>query len=282
MKERILTDNKKQSRKVKSSVIRTTFKIIFLISFLGFYYMTFTSNFINNNLIKNNLVVSQKIDNKINGVLIDSVVQDKNKREIQTSNVKNIDNTIKIYNSNTNTNDNDGSDNAANFDNHQLNDKNQTDSATDDTQQNSQGDDAGNNSNKNENNANNFTLQLLNLINSVRLSNGLCQLNQNQALNPVAQSRSSDMINRDYFSHTTPDGKNIYNILQDYGIMYAAAGENLIFASPPSYASPEYFFNTWMNSDTHRANILSSLFTQIGIGIGANSDRLVAVLVFIN
>lgn len=257
MKERILTDNKKQSRKVKSSVIRTTFKIIFLISFLGFCYVILTSNFINNNLIKNNLAVSQKIDNKINykynntisGVLIDSVVQDKNKIE------------------------------------------NQTDSAADATQQNSQSetssttnpeDDAGNNSNKNENNANNFTLQLLNLINSVRLSNGLCQLNQNQALNPVAQSRSSDMINRDYFSHTTPDGKNIYNILQDYGIMYAAAGENLIFASPPSYASPEYFFNTWMNSDTHRANILSSLFTQIGIGIGANSDRLVAVLVFIN
>jgi len=278
-----------KERKVKSSVMRTTFKIIFLISFLGFYCVTFTSDFIDNNLIKNNLVVNQKIDNKINyksnnsinGVLADSAVQDKNKREIQTSNVKNIDNTTKIYNSNTNINDNDGPDNAANFDNDQLNDKNQTDPAADDTQQNSQSE-TSSTTNPEDVAGNNFALRLLNLINSVRLSNGLCQFNQNQALNPVAQDRSSDMINRNYFSHTTPDGKNISNILQDYGIMYAAAGENIIFASPPSYASPEYFFNTWMNSDAHRANILSSLFTQIGIGIGANSDRLVAVLVFIN
>jgi uncharacterized protein YkwD len=278
-----------KERKVKSSAIRTTFKIIFLISILGFYYVASTSNFINNNLIKNNLVVNQEIINKINykynnsinGVLIDSVVQDKNNREIQTSNAKNIESTTKIYNSNTNINDNDGSDNAANFNNDQLNDKNQTDSAADDTQQNSQSE-TSSTANPENDAGNNFAPQLLNLINSVRSSNGLCQLNQNQALSPVAQSRSTDMINRDYFSHTTPDGKNIYNILQDYGIMYATAGENIIFASPPSNASPEYFFNTWMNSDIHRANILSSLFTQIGIGIGANSDRLVAVLVFIN
>ena len=90
------------------------------------------------------------------------------------------------------------------------------------------------------------------------------------------------MIESDYFSHQIPKGKNINNILQEFGVMFAACGENIQYASPPSWANPELFFNSWMNSDLHRANILSGNFSQIGIGISNNNDRLVAVLVFIN
>ena len=46
------------------------------------------------------------------------------------------------------------------------------------------------------------------MINTTRLGNGLPALNANQAINVVAQYRSQDMIDRDYFSHLTPEGKD--------------------------------------------------------------------------
>lgn len=127
-----------------------------------------------------------------------------------------------------------------------------------------------------------FAAALLYMINTARQGNGLPALNANQAINAVAQYRSQDMTDRDYFSHQTPEGKNINNILCEFGVMFAACGENIQYASPPSWANPELFFNSWMDSDLHRANILSGNFSQIGIGISNNNDRLVAVLVFIN
>jgi len=131
-------------------------------------------------------------------------------------------------------------------------------------------------------NSDSFAAALLNMINTTRLENGLPALNINQTVNAVAQYRSQDMIERNYFSHQTPEGKSIGNILQESGIMFASCGENIQYASPPSWANPELFFNSWMNSDLHRANILSGNFSQIGIGVSNNDDRLVAVLVFIN
>ncbi len=127
-----------------------------------------------------------------------------------------------------------------------------------------------------------MAIQILNIVNNARAQNGLHPLKQNQALVTVAKSRSSDMTNRNYFSHTTPEGKNIYSILIEYGIKYAAAGENIQYASPPSWGTPESFFNIWMSSSSHRDNILSSNFSQIGIGISEGNNNRVEVLVFIN
>jgi len=127
-----------------------------------------------------------------------------------------------------------------------------------------------------------MAIQILNIINNARAQNGLHLLKQKQALVTVAKSRSSDMANRNYFSHTTPEGKNIYSILIEYGVKYAAAGENIQYASPPSWGTPESFFNIWMSSSSHRDNILSSNFSQIGIGISEGNNKRIAVLVFIN
>ena len=89
------------------------------------------------------------------------------------------------------------------------------------------------------------------------------------------------MIDRNYFSHTTPEGKNIFNILQECGIAYGTAGENILYSYPLSNASPVQYFNTWMASNVHRANILGVNYSQIGIGISFNNSRVVAVLVFV-
>ncbi len=61
---------------------------------------------------------------------------------------------------------------------------------------------------------------------------------------------------------------------------YSAAAENIAQISPPSGASADLFFDMWMESDGHRANILSSDFTQVGIAVSSNDEKIIAVLVF--
>ncbi len=126
-----------------------------------------------------------------------------------------------------------------------------------------------------------FELQVLSLINNARNSSGLPSLNLNPTLNSIAKSRCDDMIARDYFSHITPDGKDIKSILVQNGIAYKTTGENLQYCSPPSMAGSELFFNNWMESEIHKANILGSGYTQIGIALSSSADKAIAVLVFL-
>ncbi|MCJ7471421.1 MAG: CAP domain-containing protein [Actinobacteria bacterium] len=124
--------------------------------------------------------------------------------------------------------------------------------------------------------------QMIHLINSIRSSHGLQLLNPNPVLNSIARSRSQDMLNRGYFSHYTPEGKNIFNILVENGIMYACGAENLSQASPPSWGSPEAVVNNWMSSSAHRANMLNPHFGQLGLGVMDSGNRRVITLIFIN
>ena len=124
--------------------------------------------------------------------------------------------------------------------------------------------------------------QMIHLINSIRSSHGLQLLNPNPVLNSIAMSRSQDMLNRGYFSHYTPEGKNIFNILVENGIMYSLGAENLSQASPPSWGSPEAVVNSWMSSSAHRANMLNSHFGQLGLGVVDSGNRRVITLIFIN
>jgi len=98
----------------------------------------------------------------------------------------------------------------------------------------------------------------------------------------IARSRSADMLSRGYFSHYTPEGTNIFNILKANGIGYRNAGENLAHSMPASAGSPEVFANAWMNSPTHAANILRPQYRSIGIGVAENNGRRVVTTVFTN
>ncbi len=123
---------------------------------------------------------------------------------------------------------------------------------------------------------------VLYLINTIRVSNGLGALQANQMLTDIARSRCNDMIANSYFSHYTPDGQNIFNILQKNGVVYVNAGENLGNSSPPSNGTPDAFANAWMASPTHKANILRSVYSKIGIGAVDGGGRRVVTTVFIN
>jgi uncharacterized protein YkwD len=123
---------------------------------------------------------------------------------------------------------------------------------------------------------------LIHMINHIRSSRGLQTLLPNPILNNIARSRCQDMLKRGYFSHYTPEGKNIGIILQENGIMYACSAENLGQANPPSWGSPSTIINLWMGSSSHRANLLNPHFGQLGIGVVDGGGRRVVVLVLIN
>jgi len=131
-------------------------------------------------------------------------------------------------------------------------------------------------------NLNEFEAAVLYLINTIRVSNGLGALEPNQMLTDIARSRCNDMIVNSYFSHYTPDGRNIFNIFRENGVSYVNAGENLGQSSPASSGTPEAFANAWMASPTHKANILRSVYSKIGIGIVDGGGRRVVATVFIN
>ena len=122
---------------------------------------------------------------------------------------------------------------------------------------------------------------ILNIINNIRVSHGLGALSPNQVLTNVARSRSNDMVARGYFSHHNPDGQNVKHILAAHGVSYRNFGENLGQAKPAKYGSPEAFGNAWMNSPSHRANMLKGYYSLIGVGVSDGGGRRVVTVVFI-
>lgn len=105
-----------------------------------------------------------------------------------------------------------------------------------------------------------FIDQVLQLVNQERANEGLSALETTSALKQAAQVRANEQAEE--FSHTRPDGSSCFTALDEAGISYMAAGENIAWGQ----RTPEAVMNSWMNSSGHRANILSSSFTKIGVG----------------
>ena len=112
----------------------------------------------------------------------------------------------------------------------------------------------------------NYSTQVLNLVNKHRRENGLKELTLNSNLSNVAQIKADDMKSNDYFSHTSPTYGSPFDMIKQFGISYKTAGENIA----KGQKTPEAVVNAWMNSEGHRANILNSNYTQMGLGYTAN------------
>ena len=115
--------------------------------------------------------------------------------------------------------------------------------------------------------------QALSLLNQDRAASGLPALKANSQLTRLAENYALDMIKRGYFSHYSPEGQSPFDRMNQAGISYQTAGENL--AQNVSVTAAEKAF---MNSSGHRANILNSSFTEVGIGVVHSPDGSVYVV----
>ena len=88
-------------------------------------------------------------------------------------------------------------------------------------------------------------------------------LTVNTTLEKAADLKAKDMASKGYFAHTSPDGKSPWYWLQKTGYSFTSAGENLAV----NFIDSNDVMNAWMNSPTHRANILNRKYTEIGIGM---------------
>ncbi|XXM71070.1 SafA/ExsA family spore coat assembly protein [Lysinibacillus sphaericus] len=110
--------------------------------------------------------------------------------------------------------------------------------------------------------AQSYTYEVVKLVNAERVKAGLQPLKENWELSRVARYKSQDMIDKNYFSHTSPTYGSPFQMMKDFGISYQAAGENIAAGQ----RTPAEVVEAWMNSEGHRKNILSSTYTEIGVG----------------
>jgi uncharacterized protein YkwD len=104
------------------------------------------------------------------------------------------------------------------------------------------------------------------LVNKERSANKLKPLVLDMKLSHVAQAHAEDMVNRQYFSHDTPEGLSPFDRMKAAQISYMTAGENIAYW----YKTPAEVMASWMNSSGHRANILNSKYGKIGVGYEKN------------
>lgn len=104
---------------------------------------------------------------------------------------------------------------------------------------------------------------LAEMTNKERVALGLNPLNVNQQLVQAAQAKAQDMLNNNYFDHTSPSGITPWSWLGKVGYKYVTAGENLA----KDFTDSEFVHQAWMNSPSHRKNILNSNYQEIGIAV---------------
>jgi len=110
--------------------------------------------------------------------------------------------------------------------------------------------------------------EVIRLVNVQRANNGLPQLTKNWEASRVARYKSQDMIDKNYFAHMSPTYGSPFTMMQNFGLRFSAAAENIAYGQ----RTASEVMNSWMNSPGHRANILNRSFTHIGVGAAKASN----------
>jgi len=116
---------------------------------------------------------------------------------------------------------------------------------------------------------------LIFLLNQERQKQGLMPLKENERLNLAAHLKAQDMIEKNYFSHLSPEGIDPWYWLKKVGYNYQYAGENLAVG----FIDSEEVYRAWYNSPTHRANLLNPNYQEVGTailrGFGPNKTTVI-------
>jgi len=119
--------------------------------------------------------------------------------------------------------------------------------------------------------------EMLGYINADRSANGLAPLTLTKPLSDGAYLKSKDMAVNNYFSHTSPTYGSPFDMMKSLGISYSAAGENIA-----KNTSIKGAYDAFMNSSGHRANILNTQFSNLGLGIYQKDNYLYITQWFTN
>ncbi len=103
--------------------------------------------------------------------------------------------------------------------------------------------------------------EVISLTNTERSANSVGQLAESRQLDQAAQAKANDMAQKGYFAHVSPDGTQPWTWIERAGYDYQYAGENLAVRFVDSHD----VVNAWMASPTHRANIVKTQYTEIGV-----------------
>lgn len=123
--------------------------------------------------------------------------------------------------------------------------------------------------------AGSFMLEVLRLTNIEREKQGLAPLEYYSVAQSAADIRAQEI--RKEFSHTRPDGSDCFTVLDDINVEYFTAGENISYG----YSTPQDAVTAWMDSQSHRENILSSDFTHLVVGYNADGSSPFWVQIFL-
>jgi hypothetical protein len=104
---------------------------------------------------------------------------------------------------------------------------------------------------------------VLSAVNVQRKELGMSELAKNQQLTIAATTKANDMITNQYWSHNTPSGKEPWSFIRQSGYEYSAAGENLA----RNFSHTDGMVDAWLASPTHRANLLSTRYSETGIAV---------------
>lgn len=107
-------------------------------------------------------------------------------------------------------------------------------------------------------------IEMLNLVNEAREEAGLNKLWYSARVHEVATQRAYELSS--YYSHTREDGRGFHTAFLDNGIGYRTVGENIAYGRN-MFKTPEEVFEAWMNSESHRENILHPDFECAGFGL---------------
>jgi uncharacterized protein YkwD len=120
--------------------------------------------------------------------------------------------------------------------------------------------------------------KILELMNAKRTEAGLEPLTLDNTLVQVARYKSNNMIQNNFFSHTNLDGTKWTNWLQTIGYKYTTSGENIAYNT----SDPVELFTQWWNSPGHRANMMNSSYTKVGIGVIYGNGKYMGTQTFSN
>jgi hypothetical protein len=104
---------------------------------------------------------------------------------------------------------------------------------------------------------------VVSLTNQKRLENGLGEVTHNSDLARAAKAKGEDMLAKDYWAHVAPDGTEPWKFFADVSYKYKYAGENLA----RDFSDPQSSVEAWMASTSHRENMLSAKYKEIGVAV---------------